>query len=69
VRGAARALGPELVQGVWSDFWIYIVGPLVGGGAAALPYDRLYLRPLAPVPVGPSETGLEEPRPGDAATD
>jgi aquaporin TIP len=65
----ARALGPELIQGVWTDFWLYIIGPLVGGGAAALLYDRLYLRPLAPVPVGPPETGLEEPRPGQAAAD
>jgi aquaporin TIP len=65
----ARALGPELIQNVWSDFWIYILGPLVGGGAAALLYDKLYLRPLAPEPVGPPETGLEEPRPGHAAAD
>ena len=63
----ARALGPELVQNVWTDFWVYIVGPLLGGGAAALLYDKLYLRPVAVVPPGPPETGLEEPRPGDAA--
>jgi aquaporin TIP len=65
----ARALGPELVQWEWSDFWIYILGPLAGAAAAALLYDRLYLRPLAPVPVGPPATGLEEPRPGQAAAD
>jgi aquaporin TIP len=65
----ARALGPELVQWRWDDFWVYIIGPLVGGGAAALLYDQLYLRPVAPVPVGPPETGLEEPRPGHAASD
>jgi len=63
----ARAFGPQLVQSVWSDGWIYYVGPLLGGGLAALAYDMLYLRPLAPVPVGPEETGLDEPRPGDAA--
>lgn len=63
----ARSLGPELVQNVWDDFWVYIAGPLVGGGAAALLYDWLYLRPVAPVPPGPAETGLDEPRPGDAA--
>jgi len=65
----ARALGPELVQNVWDDFWVYIVGPLAGAAAAALLYDYLYLRPLAPVPVGPPESGLEEPRPGQAAAD
>jgi aquaporin TIP len=39
----ARAFGPELVENVWSDAWIYYVGPLVGGGIAALVYDGLYL--------------------------
>ena len=34
---------------------------------ARLIYDTFYLRPARPVPVGPPETGLEEPRPGDAA--
>lgn len=63
----ARALGPELVQNVWDDFWIYLVGPLAGAAAAALAYDRLYLRPTPVVPPGPPETGLDEPRPGDAA--
>jgi aquaporin TIP len=63
----ARAFGPQLVGGHWSDAWIYYAGPLLGGAAAALAYEYLYLRPLAPVPVGPEETGLEEPRPGETA--
>ena len=63
----ARAFGPELVQGVWDDFWVYWVGPLVGGGVAALAYELLYLRPLEPPVVGPPETGLEQPRPGETA--
>ena len=64
----ARALGPELVQNVWDDFWVYIIGPGIGAAVAALLYDRLYLRPLAPVPVGVPESGVLEPRPGDAAS-
>jgi MIP family channel proteins len=63
----ARAFGPQLVQNVWSNAWIWYVGPVVGAALAALLYEFLYLRPLAPVPVGPPETGLEEPRPGDTA--
>jgi len=63
----ARAFGPDLVQNVWSDAWVWWVGPLVGGALAALLYEHLYLRPVSPEPVGPPETGLEEPRPGDAA--
>jgi aquaporin TIP len=63
----ARAFGPELVQNYWSDAWIWYIGPLLGGGLAALSYDLLYLTPLVrPAPPGPPETGLEEPRPGDA---
>ena len=63
----ARAFGPELVAGEWSDCWVWYVGPLAGGAAAALAYEALYLRPARPVPVGPAETGIDEPRPGDAA--
>jgi MIP family channel proteins len=63
----ARSFGPALVQNVWGDFWIWYVGPAAGAVVAALAYEYLYLRPLAPVPVGPPETGLEEPRPGETA--
>jgi aquaporin TIP len=63
----ARSLGPALVQNVWDDFLVYWIGPLAGGGLAALLYDLLYLRPLEPPVVGPPETGLEEPRPGETA--
>jgi aquaporin Z len=63
----ARAFGPQLVAGEWSDAWIWYVAPLLGAGLAAVAYEFLYLRPVRPVPVGPPETGIEEPRPGDAA--
>jgi MIP family channel proteins len=63
----ARALGPQLVQNIWSDCWVWYLGPAIGAVLAALVYDRLYLRPLAPEPVGPPETGLQERRPGQAA--
>lgn len=63
----ARAFGPELIQRQWSDAWVWYVGPFVGGALAALAYEWLYLRPPRPLPVGPAETGVIEPRPGDAA--
>jgi Major intrinsic protein len=64
----ARAFGPQLVQNVWSDAWIWYLGPLLGGGLAAVVYDVLYHSPvLRPAPPGPPETGLDEPRPGDTA--
>jgi MIP family channel proteins len=63
----ARAFGPQLVQNVWSDGWIWYLGPALGAVAAAALYEWLYLRPVAPVPVGPPETGVREPRPGETA--
>jgi len=60
----ARAFGPQLVADFWSNAWVWYVGPAVGGVIAALLYSWFYLRPLAPEPVGPAETGVEEPGPG-----
>ena len=48
----ARALGPQLVQDVWSNAWVWYVGPALGACAAALAYEWLYLRPTEPEPVG-----------------
>jgi glycerol uptake facilitator-like aquaporin len=31
----ARALGPMILSGQLDDFWLYIVGPLVGGALGA----------------------------------
>jgi len=63
----ARAFGPQLAGNHWADAWVWYAGPLLGAAIAALLYEWLYLRPLAPRPVGPPETGVREPRPGDAA--
>jgi aquaporin TIP len=63
----ARAFGPELVSRHWADAWVWYVGPIVGGALAALAYEYLYLRPPRPIPVGPPDTGVIEPRPGDTA--
>jgi len=63
----ARALGPELVQGVWDDFWIYLVGPCAGAAVAALAYEWLYLRADRLPVVGTPASGIDEPRPGETA--
>jgi aquaporin Z len=65
----ARAFGPQLVSGSWTDAWIWYIGPLAGGAIAALLYDELYLRPESPEAVGPPATGVEEPGPGGQAVD
>src|SRR6266511_1093178 len=63
----ATAFDPQLTGNHWADGWVWYVGPIVGAVVAAVAYEWLYLRPLAPMPVGPAETGVREPRPGDAA--
>lgn len=39
----ARALGPALFSGMWAHQLVYWVGPLLGGAAAALLYQRTLL--------------------------
>ena len=34
----ARSFGPALVADFWDDHWVYWLGPLIGGGLAALAY-------------------------------
>lgn len=40
----ARALGPALVQGQWTDQAVYWVGPIVGSVLAALLYHYVFMR-------------------------
>src|SRR5919112_1058249 len=35
----ARSFGPALAAGEWSDFWLYLLGPLVGAGLGAFAYQ------------------------------
>ena len=41
----ARWLGPAVASGRFDDFWIYIVGPMIGALAAALAYRFFILDP------------------------
>lgn len=63
----ARAFGPQLVGSHWSDGWVWYAGPALGGAVAALLYEFLYLRPAPVEPVGSAESGVREPRAGEAA--
>ena len=35
----ARSFGPALVTGTWTDFWVYVVGPVLGAALGALAYQ------------------------------
>jgi MIP family channel proteins len=35
----ARSFGPALAAGEWTDFWLYVLGPLVGAGLGAFAYQ------------------------------
>ena len=37
----ARYLGPALMGGGLQHFWLYLIGPLAGGAAAALFYHHI----------------------------
>jgi MIP family channel proteins len=37
----ARSLGPALVSGTWTDFWVYVAGPVLGAGVGALYYQLI----------------------------
>ena len=63
----ARWFGPALVENVWDDSWLYLVGPAAGAVVAAVAYDWLYLRGDRIPVVGAPASGVDEPRPGDAA--
>ena len=68
----SRAFGPQLVQNSWTNaqghhvWWLWYAGPAVGAIVAAVLYEWVYLR-TRPLPVGPPESGVIEPRPGETA--
>jgi aquaporin Z/aquaporin NIP len=52
----ARSLGPMIVAGKFTDWWVYLTAPLIGGVLAAVLYERLF-RP-GPVPKAlPADIG------------
>jgi MIP family channel proteins len=56
----ARAFGPQLVGDYWSNAWVWYIGPLVGGGLAALLYEWLYLPARAQDQPPPVAEGIAE---------
>lgn len=47
----ARSFGPAVVAGDFGAIWIYLVGPLIGGGLAGLIYSNVFMTSVhAPLP-------------------
>lgn len=44
----ARALGPMIVSGKFTDWWVYVVAPLLGGTLASVIYDRVLCKGSTP---------------------
>jgi glycerol uptake facilitator-like aquaporin len=47
----ARSFGPAVVAGPWQFHWMYWVGPVLGGCAAALLYHHVLLEAPREPPV------------------
>jgi MIP family channel proteins len=62
----ARSFGPALVGGTWTNFWVYVIGPVIGGLIAASLYTFVFLRErvvIAPRTETPIGGGPEEDLP------
>jgi aquaporin NIP len=44
----ARSLGPALASGTWTDFWVYLAGPILGAAAGAFAYQAVRGHPRTP---------------------
>lgn len=51
----ARWLGPAVASGRFDDFWLYVVGPLVGALLAALVYRTFVLEDRGLIPQRPKD--------------
>ncbi len=52
----ARSFGPALASGEWRDFWVYVLGPVVGATLGALAYQLVRGdRPPIPPPTTPED--------------
>jgi aquaporin Z len=58
----ARWFGPAVVQGVFADFWVWWVGPIVGAVIAALVWNEIYLRDTPAPEPGAASIDIEQTR-------
>jgi aquaporin NIP len=60
----ARSFGPALAAGEWTDFWVYLAGPLVGAALGAFAYQLVRGAPAHSTPASqaPDWTAAESDR-------
>jgi aquaporin TIP len=58
----ARWFGPAVIQGVFTDWWVYWVGPIGGAVVAALVWNEVFLREVATPETGSSSVDIEQTR-------
>ena len=68
----ARWFGPALLSGTWTDWWVYLIGPIGGGVIAASIYwfaflggrEKLVRLPRTQKPIEGPETPIAQPGEG-----
>jgi MIP family channel proteins len=58
----ARWFGPAVVQGLFTNWWVYWVGPIAGAVVSALVWNEILLRDLVSPEPGASSVDIEQTR-------
>jgi len=58
----ARWFGPAVVQGVFSDWWVWWLGPIVGAVGSAMVWNEIYLRGQPAPERGADSVDIEQTR-------
>jgi aquaporin TIP len=58
----ARWFGPAVIQGVFGDWWVWWVGPIIGAVIAALVWNGIYLRDVPVASPGASNIDIDQAR-------